>query len=70
MSRKKKSNHKRTRITKRFLDAWWNNLGLDALFHLMYIPNYEDANDFIDKCDEYWEGLTTVQKREIYYNSI
>lgn len=34
----------------------------------MYIPEYEDANDFIDKCDEYWESLTYKEKLEIYNN--
>ena len=48
------------------LNEWWYGLGLDALLHIMYIPEYEDANDFIDKCDEYWEGLGYEDKLEIY----
>lgn len=56
------------RTSKKELDAWWNSLGLDELYHIMYIPEYEDANDFIDKCDEYWESLTYKEKLEIYNN--
>lgn len=70
MSRKKKSGHKRTKLTERILNSWWNNLGLEALMRLMYIPSYEDANDFIDQCDEYWRGLSLAKKREFYFHSI
>lgn len=50
------------------LDSWWNSLGWPELFHIMYIPDYEDDNDFIDKCDEYWDSLTYEEKLSLYEN--
>ena len=53
------------------LDIWWNGLDYDELNRLMYIPDYEDDNDFIEKCDEYWEGLTLEEKKNLqehYFN--
>ena len=53
-------------MNERELDIWWNGLDYDELYRLIYIPDYEDDNDFIDKCDEYWEGLTAEEKENLY----
>ena len=53
-------------MSEKALNLWWNELGYDELYRLMYIPNYKDDNDFIEKCDEYWEGLDVEKKRDLY----
>lgn len=41
-------------------------MGYNELYRLIYIPDYEDDNDFIDKCDEYWKGLSVEEKENLY----
>ena len=53
-------------MSEKELDIWWNSLDYNELYRLIYIPDYEDDNDFIDKCDEYWEGLTVNEKKNLY----
>lgn len=48
------------------LDLWFNSLGLDALARMFVWPKYQDANDFIDICDEYWESLPRAEKEDFY----
>lgn len=53
-------------MTQKDLDLWWNNLGLNALMGMFQCPANQDANDFIDDCDEYWFGLSKKEKQEFY----
>ena len=55
------------RISTQKLNEWWNGLGFETLYRYIYIPSYEDANDFIDKCDEYWDGLSYKEKLDLYH---
>lgn len=53
-------------MTQKDLDLWWNGLGLNSLMGMFQCPNNQDANDFIDDCDEYWFGLSKKEKQEFY----
>lgn len=54
------------KLTSDNLDVWFNGLDLGALMRIFYCPPGQEANDFIDDCDEYWWNLSPAEKAEFY----
>ena len=48
------------------LNSWFKSLDLKELMNIFRCPSDKEANDFIDDCDEYWDGLTLDEKEDLY----
>lgn len=53
------------------LDLWFHQIDLKGLMKIFRSNSGQDANDFIDDCDEYWDNLSYSEKFDFYLrNSI
>ena len=48
-------------------EAWFYSLDLNQLMRMFTWPAGDDANDFIDDCDEVWNNMTEKEREEFYY---
>ena len=56
----------RTEIFRRDFDTWFYSLDLQQLMKLFVWPNGQEANDFIDNCDEAWSDMDWDEKEYLY----
>ena len=48
------------------LNNWWSMIDLNGLLRMFHKSKGQDANEFIDDCDLYWNSCSKREKMEIF----
>lgn len=51
------------------IEDWWRHLGTfdrQNASPLIFMSTHEDACDYLQRTDEWWESLTNEQKAKVY----
>ena len=51
------------------IEEWWRHLGTfdrENVTPFIFMATHEDACDYLQKTDDWWDGLTDEEKREAY----
>lgn len=61
------------RITKAVVNEWWGNCGFKEMeiitgFRMTDFDPEDGYQDFVDACDNWWDKLSFIQKRMVYFD--